>query len=82
MQKGVQFWQLILSIFLMLVGFGAFLNGVTNRTQRAETQIEGIQKQVDELKTNNTQMKVAVDDIKDNVSDIKGDVKVLLSKMK
>ena len=81
MRQPIQFWQFLLTIFAMLVSFGLYLNGITDRQSRTEVTVHAQQKEIDELKANNIQMKASIDDVKFNVSDMRGDIKVLLSKM-
>lgn len=81
MRNPIQFWQFLLTIFAMLISFGLYLNGITDRQSRLEVTSQGQQKQIDELKVTTSQINGTMGDIKEDMGDIKGDVKVILSRI-
>lgn len=81
MNEPVQLSQLLFTA----LGFLALLVGQWVAANRelasAKKSIEYQQKQIDEIKTANGALKGTIDQIKENVADMRGDVKVILSRI-
>lgn len=79
--RTVPFYQLLLSMFIVFLGGVGIWVALNRELESVVKTNEFQQKQIEELKTTTSQIQGTMDDIKEGMGDIRGDVKVILSKI-